>query len=334
MSAVDIQPTAEFFHRVDDAIASASRAVEGLTHRRFNPVLATKTFDWPDGNRSYRIRFNQPDELISLSGIVSGGTTMLATDFDGYPTDGPPYSSLESPRASDTAYFQRGVNGSQGALALTGVWGYDIKEVSAATTSEALDTSEVGIDVGPNTIGVGSLLRVDSERMQVVGKEWADSTQTGTLAASNAGVSLTVVNGSLFTAGETLLIESERVRVIDIAGNILTVKRAVDGSVLDDHAASAIYAQRTLVVERGVYGTTLATHSTSADVQRFIYPPLISQLARGYAVVALLGEESGFARTVTRSETTSDRISYARSIQLLEQQVEARYARRGRVRAV
>src|SRR5690606_22447868 len=47
-AALDYKETARNDAQVDRAIESASRAVEGLLHRRFYPETATRYFDWPN----------------------------------------------------------------------------------------------------------------------------------------------------------------------------------------------------------------------------------------------------------------------------------------------
>ena len=70
-------------------------------------------------------------------------------------------------------------------------------------------------------------------------------------------------SGSGFNVGEVILVDSERMLIVDIAGNYLTVKRAWDGSVLAIHSTGAdIYTLRLLTVTRGALGTTAGTHDT------------------------------------------------------------------------
>lgn len=339
MGSQDIRASAIRADAIDAAIWAGSRAVEGLTSRVFYPWTGTRTLDWPaypDPARTFRVWLEQ-NELISLTSIVSGGTTMTASDFPLYPAGGPPYTRIEAPRNSSTAFFQRGSNGSQQALALTGVFGYRNDVALCTTLAEALDTTEVGVDVNATTrVGVGTLLQCESERMVVTERSWLTSAQTLQipLTASMANVSVAVTSGTVFAIGETLLLDSERMLVVDITSNTLTVKRAVDGSVLAAHTGSTIYWPRTLTVERGALGTTAAAHSTSTAVYRWQPPSLIEQLTRGYVVSALIGEESGFTRAYRPSDKSTDKVTFARGLALLEAQVARRYGRNARVRAV
>ena len=322
MSAMDIKGSAYRATQVDDAILAASQAVEGLCHRKFYPYTGSRTYDWPvvpDPGRSFRLWLDE--EVVSLT----SPTGLLL-----YPTSGPPYNRVELDRTGTTSF-----TAGQQALTLTGVFNFPARETSAGTLNESLDSSEVGVDITvASGIGVGTVLRVDSERMLVTDKAWQSSAQTCTLASSNAATTVSVADGSVFTSGEMLLIDSEKVLVNEVAGNSLTVRRAVDGTALTAHAGAAIYWTRSLVVSRGALGTTAATHLTSAPVYRLLFPPLIAQLTRAYAVAALLGEESGYAKTI-RAGDDGDRVGFARGLVILEEQVrQSGLARIARTRAV
>lgn len=322
MNATDIKGSAYRAPQVDEAILAASQAVEGLCHRTFYPYTGSRTYDWPvvpDPARSFRLWLDE--EVISLT----SPTGLLL-----YPTDGPPYNRVELDRTGTTSFTV-----GQQSLTLTGVFGYSEREASAGTLNEALDSSEVGVDITvASGIGVGTVLRVDSERMLVTDKAWQSSAQTCTLASSNAATTVSVADGTVFTSGEMLLIDSEKVLVNEVTGNSLTVRRAVDGTALAAHAGATIYWPRSLMVSRGALGTTAATHSTSAPVYRLLLPPLVAQLTRAYAIANLLGEESGFAKTV-RVGDVADRVGFARGIVILEEQVrQSGLARIARTRAV
>jgi hypothetical protein len=132
---------------------------------------------------------------------------------------------------------------------------------------------------------------------------------------------------------ETILIGSERMLVVDVAGSTLTVKRAWDGSVLTTHASGAdIYALRTLTVARGAYGTTAATHSDTAALARHVCPALVRDYALGVALVQLLGEQAGYARTAGSGE--GQREVTGRGLAQLRRDLIAAYGRKSRIRGV
>src|SRR3546814_20587325 len=93
-----------------------------------------------------------------------------------------------------------------------------------------------------------------------------------------------VTDGTLFFVGELILIDSERMRIVDITGNNLTVVRAYDGSTLAAPSLGAdVYVYRSLTVERGALGTTAATHLDAASVTVWAVPASVKVLASGRA---------------------------------------------------
>jgi hypothetical protein len=136
-----------------------------------------------------------------------------------------------------------------------------------------------------------------------------------------------------FAAGETILIDGERMRVDDIAGNTLVVTRAWDGSTIAAHSVGAtIYAPRTLTVERGALGTTAATHSSSAAVYRWDAPGPVRQLCVAEAITSLLQGRSGYARTAGTGE--NEREATGRGLSELRERVYLSHGRKARHRGV
>jgi hypothetical protein len=332
--ATETAETARNNTQIDRAIAAASEAIENLTRRRFYPEIATRYFDWPGDQyaRPWRLWLDQ-NELISVTTLTAGGTTITASDFFLYPADGPPYTRLEIDLSS-TASFGGG-DTHQRDIAITGVFGYRADETTAGALAEALDASETSVDVTDSAaIGVGQLIKVDSERMQVTGKTSLTTGQTlqTAMTAEDNNVTCAVSNGTAFTAGETILLDAEKMLIEDIAGNNLIVMRAYDGSVLAAHTGSTIYAPRTLVVERGVLGTTAATHSTSTAITKHTAPGLVRDLCIAEALNTVQQEASGYARQIGRGETARE--VFARGLRDLRTQVYEGFGRRSRSRAV
>ncbi len=330
-SSQDIKATAYAARDIDSAIQSGARSVEALTHRVLYPWQGTRYFDFPNGDSpSYRIRFGEFD-LLSSTAIVNGdSTTIVGANTFYNPQSGPPFTAIEVNRGT-SSYFTAGST-NQRAVAITGLWGHSNVEALAGTVTEPLDTTETGVDgTAMPYVGVGSLIRVDSERMLVTGKSWLTTGQTATLAASNAAQTLTVSDSTAFIAGDLLLIESERVAVLDIAGSTLIVRRAQDGSPLAAHAGATIYAQRSLTVERAVAGTTAATHLTSAPAYVWQPPPLAAELNRAYAINALLQRQSGYGRIEGENRPGE---KPGRGIADLEQDVRASLGKMMRHRAI
>jgi hypothetical protein len=182
-------------------------------------------------------------------------------------------------------------------LVLVGLYGFSNDLVPAGSLETAISsTSATTIDVTDGSlIGVGDVLVIDSERLQVTERTWLTSAQTGSLTASAADVTLAVATGSAFHTGEILLIDSERVTVQDIAGNNLTVKRAENGSVLAAHTTATIFTSRTLTVVRGVSGSTADTHLDASAITKQEYHPLARSFTIAGACNQLMQEAGAYS---------------------------------------
>jgi hypothetical protein len=344
MRALDIKLTARNTRQIDRALESASRDVEALCHRTFAPTIGTKSFDYPGGQyaRPWRLWLDA-NELISVTTLSSGGVTISAADYFLEPQPyGPPYNRLEIDLDSSAAFSSGDTY--QRAITVTGLWGYRNDETTVGALAAAVAStaaSAVTVDAAASAeVGVGSVLRVDTERMLVTNQTMADTGQNvggaGLIAQQNS-VSLTVTDGSAFAVDEVLLIESERMLVVDIAGNTLTVQRAWDGTVLAAHAAGVdIHAARTLTVTRGALGTTAATHTDEAPVVRWDPPGLIRDLVIAEALNRVTNELAGYARTRRAGGglSSNDQALVARDLPALRQQVYDAHGRKARLRGV
>lgn len=340
-NALDIAETARANDAVDRAIESASRNAEGLLQRRFYPWTGTRYFDWPNRNSrsSYKLYLDQY-EIAPNGGtttLVAGGTAIASTDFFLEPANADgfePYTQVQIDLASN-AVFDSG-DTPQRAIAITSVFmGCPVVETSGGTTAEALDSSETGVDVSDSyAIGVGSVIKIDSERMIVTGKSLLTTGQTLQTPVTDAesADAIVVTTGSAFNVGEIITLDTERMRIDDIAGNTLVVKRAVDGSTLASHTGSTIYAPRTLIVQRGALGTTAASHSTSASIAVHVVPGPVESLTVAYAQNQLLQEGSGFARISGAGENAKE--FTGRGIRSLEEDAVQACGRRARYRGV
>lgn len=336
---LDVKETARSNARIDRAIEDASRRVEGLCHRKFFPVQATRFFDWPprQGMTPWVLRLDD-QELISLSTLASGGQVITSDEYNLEPVNsGPPYTRIEIKLSSDGAFG--GGETYQRDIQVTGLWGYRNTEATTGVTAEVLDDSETAVDVDGATsaaVGIGSIVRVDSERMLITGRTQLSTGQTlgGTgLTNQNNNVTVTVQNGAVFAAGEVILIDSEKMRVEEIAGNNLTVTRAWDGPPIAAHTAGAtIYAPRTLVVTRGALGTTAAAHATGTAVALWVPPGPVRQLVLAEALTDLLQGRSGYARTAGSGE--NERETSGRGLKDLRDSAYTQCGRKARTRSV
>lgn len=337
--ALDAKETSRTNAQIDRAIESASRGIERTLHRRFYPVAATRYKDWPNTQfaRPWRVWLDA-DEVISVTALTAGGTTIASTDYFLEPVDsGPPYTRIEIDLSS-SASFASG-DTSQRAISITGLFGYTADTSPAGALAEALDASETGVDVTDSSlVGVGDIIKADSERMIVTGRGMLDTGvnihASDSLAASKSDVSITMsTTTNAPVVDEIILIDSERMLVVDVAGSVLTVIRAWDGSVLATHAGSAdIYAPRTLTVTRGVLGTTADTHSTATAITKHVVPGPVRQLTVAEVLNALMQETSGYARMIGGLESQKELLP--RGLTDLRMQVYATYGRKARSRVI
>src|SRR5258707_15689171 len=142
----------------------------------------------------------------------------------------------------------------------------------------------------------------DTERMLVTEKAAVMTGQTnlsGATTASESDVAITVTSGAAINLGEVLLLDAERLLVTDVTGNVVTVVRQWDSTVLATHAGgTTLNAYRSLTVARGQYGTTAAVHLNNAPLSRHRPPALIRDLCIAEGVNRVLQETSGYSRTV------------------------------------
>ena len=307
--ALDVKATAYSDRRILRAIESSSRSADDLTHRKFWPQTDTRYFDWPGpGPGRAWVLWLEQHEVISVTTLSSGGTTITASQYNLEPNgDGPPYDRIELDLSASAAFG--GGSTPQRDITLTGVYGYGADTVVAAAAAEALDASETGVDVTDSSLlAAGDAVLVDSEYMTISSTSMLDTgvdiDTGGALTASISDVTLACdTTTGIPQPGEVILIDSERMLVVDLAGATLTVKRAFDGTTLAAHSeAASIYAPRTLNVTRGAWGTTAATHDNACVIHKHTPPALVRDLVIAEAIVRFEQESAGYARTVGGGE--------------------------------
>jgi hypothetical protein len=332
--ALDSAETARNNGQVDRAIGSATAAIHGLTHRVFYPWTGARTFDWPSFDYAWpwRLWLNQ-NELVSITALTSGGVAVPIADVLLRPDTGPPFTRVELDLGSNAAFG--GGTTPQRDITITGVWGYTADEEPAGALAGAVSGSATTITVTDSSVvGVGQILRIDTERLIVTGKRMTTTGQTlqAPLTAQASATTVAVTDGTAYAEGEEILLDAERMLIVDIAGNNLIVKRAWDGSVLAVHTGSTVYAPRTLTVTRGALGTGAGSHADTAPVLKHTVPPLIRQAAIAEALNSLFQETSGYARQVGSGD--NQREATARGLASLRDQVYTAHARKARMRAV
>lgn len=306
-SALDIAETARNDAQVRRAIESGARSIDGTRpgrgrlRRRFYPELDTKYFTAVSSRQPWQLPLGRY-ELISATSVVAAGTTIDPADYVLQPqNDGPPYDQID---LVTTAYSAWPGGTTPNAIVITGLWGYRADEEQVGALAAQLGSaSSATATVAWSTakFGTGDILRIDNERMIIRERTWVDTGQNlggDGVAASMADTVLDVTDGTAFAPEELLLVGAERMRVVDVAGNQLTVIRAWDGTVLAAHGSGAdVYALTGVELDRGQLGTTAAVHSASAAIYRHVVPGLVAELNLAEAVNTLQQETGAYART-------------------------------------
>jgi hypothetical protein len=346
--ALDVKLTARAHRQVDRAVESGAREVEGLLHRTFRPVLKTLYFDWPNelqrGTRPWRLWLDA-NEVISVSSLQAGGVTIPASDYFLEPANsGPPYTRLEIDLASSAALSSGSTHQRAIQAAVLAGFRNDEEQVGDLTSTLDADVADTASLTWTSAfIGVGDVLRIDSERMIVADKTMVDSGQntTGALTASAADVTVGVADGTAYAVGTVLRVDAERMLLVDKAANNLTVKRAWDGTVLAAHFSGAdVYTLTGVELARAQLGTTLAAHTSGADVYRHLVPGLVRELNIAEAINTLQQEGTGYARRSGLGEArgtgrpNSDVEASGRGLDDIREQAWAAFAREARTRAI
>lgn len=315
---------------VDRHIRAGADAVERLTLRKFTPTLATRSLDWApelDTPMSWRLWLDENEMAGPPTAVVSGGQTLDIASVFARPDTGPPFDHLEVDRSSSAVWLSGAT--AQRSVLVTGPFGScALDDVAASTLAAGINASVTACTIaGSWEIGVGSLLLVGTERMWVTNRSMVTTGQTllTPMDAQQSSTAVAVTTGSAFVEDEVIMLGNEKMRVDEITGNTLRVKRMWDGTALSSHNGDTIYAARSLTIERGSNGTTAASHSTSDVVWVFRPPDLINKFNIAYAEVGMLDEPSGYARTVGSGD--NEREAAGRRLVDLEKKVRAGYYR-------
>lgn len=342
MRAADIHPGVQSIEAVDRANESAAENIDGMLHRRFYCVIETQKWDWPNFQFAYpwRLWFDE-SEIADITApapvVTSGGVSIPNTAiFFGPWRKAPPYRNMELDRSKNVGFG----NGStpQQEIQINALFGYWNRMANAGTLAVAMtDTTSTTATMSSSaTPGVGDVMIVDSERMLVQDRTFITTGQTqqgtgcGTDKASDNA--LAVTDGTKFSLFETLVLDQERMFVYQIVGNILTVKRGYDGSVLDTHEAAPIYAGRQITVTRGDFGSAAATHSINAVAKTQIVPSMVRDLALAEASVQV-SQELGLYND-PQGEAGATVSGFGASLADKWEEAETRYGRQLRSRVV
>lgn len=339
MRVGDIRETARANAQIDRLLLGSSEQIEELLHRVFYPMVDTRYFDWPNRSGSPTWDFDLgSNELVSASAVVSGGTTISASNYDLRRYDernSPPYTLLQLD-TSTSAAFSSGSNPRR-SLAISGTYGFRDDNSASGATASSIDADDTSVAVTDSSrVGTWSLIRLGTERLLVTRRSLLTTGQTITadLASSAAATTVTVASTATIFADEILTIDSERLLVEDVpSATTLVVHRAWSGSVLAAHTTGAtLYAPRTLTIERAVLGTTAAVHNSAVSLELFDFPGLVQQLAIALTLDGKANEDGQYSRTVGSGD--NEREMSGRGIRQLKKDAYATLGRKQRSEAV
>lgn len=346
MSSLEIRNMTRARKLIDAKLEAGARSIEGLTHRRFYPERKTVTFDWPNYQMAdpWELQLENND-LISVNTLTVAGVVIPPTDFflrrwDNI--DEPPYSMIQMNLASNSSFaggvtFQRAIN-------VNGIFGDKDTDTSVPSGSlgGGINSSVTTLIINPSggnyPVGVGSIVLIGTERLVLTNRFMSDTAQNLqiSMSADKSVKTVAVTDGTAFAIEETILIDAERMRIEDIAGNNLIVTRAVDSPTLASHTSPAdIFALRTFTARRAALGTTAAAHSLNDPIYAHQFEalsPLINELNIAETVVMLEQNASAYARVVGSGSTQREAVG--KGLEDLRCQVYTEHGRKGRVRAI
>lgn len=320
-ASLEANETAASNRLIDQRLDASSRAVEGILKRRFYPERKTLRIDYPNYQYAFPWRlWLDGNELISIETMTSGGTTIAGADRLLRRSDDleePPYDSIEISQASH-AVLTAGSTWQQSTV-IVGLTGWNDTDVSLphAVLSGAINASVTSIVLNPTggtyLVDVGHIILIGTERLVLTERAMsAVSGQTLQTTVNDLQNTRTIAvnSGAAFAIGEIILIDAERMSIVDIAGNNLVVRRAFDGTTLASHTSGAtIYAARTFTATRGRLGSTAAAHSNADPVYAHDFSalvPLVHELTVALAVTMLEQNSAGYTADMGTGASARD----------------------------
>lgn len=292
--------------QVDRLIPQVSREVDSILGTRLIPKTETRVLPysrrWVRGNKLF---FDA--DLISLTSLKDQGgarTLVEGTHFILQPENhGPPYSWAEI-LASQGVSFEAAATTPQQSFEITGQWATWSETAAAGELGAAIaDASSTAVQVKDGSlVGVGDTLLIGTEQLFVGGRDSIDLgvNLAADLASDDSDETVTLGDPmDDLQEGEVIRIGSERMLVTDVdSATSVQVERAYDGTTLAAHSSGAdIFVFRRYAVERGVNGTTAAAHDDDTAIRRYVAPPAIEGLVTAEVIAAFMQGRSGWGRT-------------------------------------
>jgi len=320
---------------IDRTIEASSRSIDQATRRYFIPRTETRLYRWPQANGS-SVRLYLDQDLISVSALRtkaqdSSPTTISSSDYFLEPENqNPPYLRIEIDLSS-TAAFEGG-DTPQRSISVAGSWGYSANTRSSGTVTSGLASDSAATSMvcsDGSLIDVGDTLLIESEQLFVSERTNAAEPNSDLLDGAltkDASENVTVDSGSRYSVTEVIMVDTEKMLIVGINGNVLDVQRGFDGTAVAAHSNNtAVHVFRTLTIERGVNGTTAATHANSTAVSKYEPEFPINQLCVAEAVSAIKQEMAGWGRSIGIGDNTAELQS--RGLASLRNETIMRYSR-------
>lgn len=252
--------------------------------------------------------------ILSISSIINDDDILSTSDYFliGLDVNQPfwpngPYVQIEvDPDSTVLAAWYDAEPDSVQITAKRGLYEHSaaLSATVADTTQQSASQTTLKVSDG-SKVSPGMVLLIGSEQESVTG--WGSP--TASVTALNGAITadtevLTVDNGALLYAGETIRVEFEQMRVREIQTNSVLVWRGWNRTARVSHADDkTIDVYRTVNVERGVNGTTAAIHVNGTAISRYLAPDDIQYLTRQIATLMINKAKSGYAGKTGNEQT-------------------------------
>ena len=273
----------------------------------FIPVTLTRGFQAPEAVASL---FVPP--LLAISSIANESVSLTSVDYilkpdDGHWANGPYTKIVADPDSSLLSTWSDLVDG----VAITGKWGLcNRTALLTATVADTTQQSDSQLTLKLSNAGEaspGMVLLIGTEQELVTG--WSTPTASVTQLNGAATISdeiLTVDDASLVNIGELVRIDFEQMLVKDrnTTTNKLYVMRGYNNTARAAHLDNAtLDVYRTVTVERGVNGTTAATHANGVAISRYLAPDDVQMLSKQIATLLVQKAKSGYQGRTGNQDT-------------------------------
>lgn len=297
--------------RVFDKIMAASQFL-AMRAGRFLPVTETRTLGAP----RLSARIFLPFPITHVTSIVNSNVSLASGDYlllpDGKHWDNGPYTMIEvDPDATNLSAWDMDPDG----IVITGnVCKYEATRALSATLGAAIESTTA------TAMRVSDGAQVSPGMVLLLGTEWVFVRATAAPVAAVTTISaaldakdeiITVADGSLLHVGEIIRIGVEQARVLDINGNTVALQRGWNKTTKTTHSISSnVDVYRNFTIERGVNGSTAATHLINAAIQQQVVPEDVNGLARKIATRMLKDASSGYSGRVGDDATGQSIYTY------------------------